>query len=60
MGGACSTYGERREKNLERKLPHGRPRRRWKNDIKMDLQEVRCGGIDWIELVRIGTGGGHL
>jgi hypothetical protein len=27
-----------------------RPRRRWKGNIKMDLQEVRCGGMDWIDL----------
>jgi hypothetical protein len=29
--------------------PLERPRRRWK-DIKTDLQEVGCGGMDWIEL----------
>jgi len=29
---------------------HGRLRRRWEDDIKMDLQEVRCRGMDWIEL----------
>ena len=29
---------------------HGRPRRRWEDAIKMDLQEVGCGGMDWIEL----------
>ena len=28
----------------------GRPRRRWGDNIKMDLQEVGCGGMDWIEL----------
>jgi len=28
----------------------GRPRHRWKDNIKMDLQEVGCGGMDWIEL----------
>ena len=28
----------------------GRPRRRWEDNIKMDLQEVGCGGIDWIDL----------
>ena len=33
----------------EGKRPLGRPRRRWDN-IKMDLQEVGCGGMDWIEL----------
>jgi hypothetical protein len=35
---------------LEGKRPMGRPRRRWENSIKMDLQKVGCGGIDWIEL----------
>ena len=29
-----------------------RTRRRWENNIKMNLQEVRCGGIDWIELAQ--------
>jgi len=28
----------------------GRPRRRWEDNIKMNLQEVGCGGMDWIEL----------
>jgi hypothetical protein len=45
MGG-----GERREQvlggNLEGKRPLGRPRRRWKNNIKNDLQDVGCGGED--------------
>jgi hypothetical protein len=30
----------------------GRPRRRWENNIKMDLQEVGYGGMDWIELAQ--------
>jgi len=34
----------------EGKRPLGRPRRRWENNIKMDLQEVGCAGIDWIDL----------
>ena len=34
----------------EGKRPLGRPRCRWKDNIKMDMQEVGCGGIDWIEL----------
>ena len=34
----------------EGKRPIGRPRRRWEDDIKMDLQAVGCGGMDWIEL----------
>jgi len=32
--------------------PIGRPRRRWEDNIKMDLQEVGCGGMDWIELAQ--------
>jgi hypothetical protein len=34
----------------EGKRPLGRRRRRWEDNIKMDLQEVGCGGMDWIEL----------
>jgi hypothetical protein len=30
----------------------GIPRRRWEDNIKMDLQEVRCGGMDWIDLAQ--------
>ena len=36
----------------EGKRPHGRPRRRWEDNIKMDLQEVGCGRMDWIELAQ--------
>jgi len=36
----------------EGKRPLGRPRRRGDDNIKMDLQEVRCGVIDWIELAQ--------
>jgi len=36
----------------ERKRPLGRSRRRWEDNIKMDLQEVGCGGMDWIEVAR--------
>ena len=32
--------------------PLERPRRRWDDNIKMDLQEVGCGGMDWIELAQ--------
>jgi hypothetical protein len=35
----------------EGKRPLGRPRLRWE-DIKMDLQEVGCGSMDWIELAQ--------
>jgi hypothetical protein len=36
---------------LEGKRPLGRPRRRWKDNIRMDFQEVGCGSLGWIELV---------
>jgi len=36
----------------EEKRPLGRPRRRWQDHIKMDLQEVRCEGTDWIDLAQ--------
>ena len=32
--------------------PLGRPRHRWEDNIKMDPQEVGCGGMDWIELAQ--------
>ena len=38
----------------EGKRPLGRPKHRWKDNIKMDLKEVGCGGMDWIELVQDG------
>ena len=56
MRGACSTYGEGRgvQKVLvgkpEGRRPLGRPRRRWEDNIKMDLQEVGMGCGDWLEL----------
>jgi hypothetical protein len=37
---------------LEGNRPLGRPRRRWENNIKMDLQKEGCGGMDWIELAQ--------
>ena len=36
----------------EEKRPLGSPRRRWEGNIKMDFQEVGCGGMDWIELAQ--------
>ena len=58
MGGACGTYGEGRGVHRvlvgkpEGKRPLGSPRRRWEDNIKMDLQEM--GGVcgDWIELAQ--------
>jgi hypothetical protein len=32
----------------EGKITFRRPRRRWEDNIKMDLQEVGCGGMDWM------------
>jgi len=37
---------------LEGKKPLGRPRHRWEDNTKIDLQEVGCGGMDWIELAK--------
>ena len=34
----------------EDKRPLRGPRHRWEDNIKMDLQKVRCGGMDWIKL----------
>jgi hypothetical protein len=36
----------------EGKRPLGRPRLRWEDNIEIDLQEVGCGGMDWIELAQ--------
>ena len=37
----------------------GKPRHRWEDNIKMDLQEVGCGGIGWIDLAQDRTGFRH-
>jgi hypothetical protein len=56
MGGACNTYGGGVYRVLvgkpDGKRPYGRPRRRWEDNIKMDLQEVGCGVVDWIKLTQ--------
>ena len=36
----------------EEKKSFGRPRRRWEDNIKMNLQKVGCGGMDWIDLAQ--------
>ena len=58
MSGACSTYGGK-DKLMqsfrgepERKRPLRRSRCRWEDNIKEDLQEVRYGGMDRIELAQ--------
>jgi hypothetical protein len=58
MSGACSEYGGEASayRNLVGK-PEGKrlfviPRHRWENNIKMDLQEVSCGVMYWIELAQ--------
>jgi len=35
----------------EGKRPLGRPRHRWEDNIKIDLQKIGCGDVDWIDLV---------
>jgi hypothetical protein len=58
MSGVCRAF-ERRSGvyrvlmgEPEEKRPLGRTRRTWEDNIKMDLQEVGCGGMDWIELAQ--------
>jgi hypothetical protein len=57
VGGTCSTHVEKRcayrilVGRPEGRRPLGRPRRRWENNIKMDLQGVGWG-MDWIELAQ--------
>ena len=49
-------WGERRDAcsvlvgKPKGKRPPGRPRRRWEDNIKINLQEVGCGSMDWIDL----------
>ena len=38
--------------NPEGNIPLGRPRRRWEDNINLDLHEVGGGGMDWIELAQ--------
>jgi hypothetical protein len=59
MGGACSSMYGGRERcvqgcgvKTEGKRPLGRPRRRWEDGVRMDLQEVGCGCDDWIGLAQ--------
>jgi hypothetical protein len=57
MSGACSTYGGRGVYRVlvgkpEGKRPLGRSGRRCEKNSKIDLKEVGCGGMDWIELAQ--------
>jgi hypothetical protein len=58
MGRACSTKLEKRNAyrilmgKPEGKTPLGRPRRRWMNNIKIDLREIGWDGMDWIDLAQ--------
>ena len=58
MGGACSAHGEGRRVYRVLvgipggKRPLGRPGRRWEDNIKLDLQEVGCGGMNRIDLAQ--------
>ena len=59
MGGNVARVVERRGVyrvlvgKREGRRPLGRPRRRWENNNQMDLQEVGCGGMDWLELAQV-------
>jgi hypothetical protein len=54
MGGTCSTDGEERGvcRFLVEKPEGMRPRRRWEDNIRMDLQEMGCRDMDWIGLAQ--------
>jgi hypothetical protein len=60
LGGACSAYGGGESciqglvAKYEGKRPLGRPIRRWEHNIMVDLQEVGCEVMDWIELAQDG------
>jgi hypothetical protein len=66
MGGACSARGEGiggyrvLVGKPDGMRPLGRPRRRWEDNIKVDVQEAGCGGWTGLSWLRIGKGGGHL
>jgi hypothetical protein len=58
IGGACSAYGggggvyRVLVGKPEEKSPQGRPRCRWKDNIKADFDKVGYGGFNWIELAQ--------
>ena len=50
--GHVTGMGERRGIYMVLVGQPGRPRLRWEDNIKMDVQEVGCGGMDWIDLTQ--------
>jgi hypothetical protein len=58
VGGTCGTNGEKRNVyrllggKPERKRPLGRPRRRWIDNIKIDVLEIGLSVVDWIGLAQ--------
>jgi Na+/H+-translocating membrane pyrophosphatase len=58
MGGLCSTYEEMRYVSgilvgkLEVKIPLGRPRRTWEDNIGMNLTDIGWEGTNWIHLAQ--------
>jgi hypothetical protein len=56
VGRVCTTCGERGDvyrvlvETTDRKRLLGRPKHRWENNIKMDIQEMGCECMDWIDV----------
>jgi len=53
MGEESGVYRVLLEKPEGRRRSLGRPKRRWVDNIRMDLQEVGCGYMDWIGLAQV-------
>jgi hypothetical protein len=49
MGEACSTYERLNMRKPEGKRPFGRHARRWEDNIRPDLREIGCEGLDWMQ-----------
>jgi hypothetical protein len=56
MGGSCNAYGGGVYRVLvgkpEGRRPLRRPRLRWEDNIRMDLWEMECGRVDWIDVAQ--------